>query len=410
MDLEKKLKILGEAARYDASCSSSGSRRGADSGTGSTLQSGVCHSWSDDGRCISLLKVLFTNYCIHDCAYCVNRRSGDIPRAMFTPEELCEITMNFYRRNYIEGLFLSSGVVKNPDHTMELLLRTVKMLRGEHRFRGYIHMKAIPGASPALIKEAGKYADRLSVNIELPSESSLKRLTDKGKDEIIKPMKFIGQNIKESSEERKKTKKAPVFAPAGHSTQLIVGASPENDLQIVKLSEGLYNKFSLKRVYYSAFVPVSKDSRLPSVENPPLIREHRLYQADWLMRFYGFDSGEIVSEKNPFLDQDIDPKAAWAVRNLDKFPVEINTAEYEMLLRIPGIGVRSALRIVKARRECSLTFDKLKMMGVPLKRARYFITCRGRMIAPTIGEPGEDMLKATLRSGNRNRYEQLRLF
>jgi putative DNA modification/repair radical SAM protein len=384
MELIEKLEILGAAAKFDASCSSSGSdRHGTPGGIGSGHKSGICHSWSADGRCISLLKVLFTNYCINDCAYCINRRSNDIKRASFTVDELVSLTMNFYKRNYIEGLFLSSGIVKNADYTMERMLLAAKKLRTEENFNGYIHLKVIPGASEALIKEAGLYADRVSVNIELPSEKSLKLLTEKSRDSIIKPMGEICGDIVENREERKKTKKLPVFAPAGQTTQLIVGATPESDFKIVKLTEAFYKRFNMKRVYFSAFVPVNSDKRLPVISTPPLDREHRLYQADWLMRFYGFQADEIVSEKDPFLSDEIDPKAVWAMRNMHLFPLEINSASFEMILRVPGIGRQSAVRIVSARRSGSLGFDDLKRIGVVLKRARYFITCKGKMMPET---------------------------
>ena len=385
MELIEKLEILGAAAKFDASCSSSGSdRKGTFGGIGSGHKSGICHSWSADGRCISLLKVLFTNYCINDCAYCINRRSNDVKRVAFTVDELVSLTMNFYKRNYIEGLFLSSGIVKNADYTMEKLIAVAKKLRTEENFNGYIHLKVIPGASDILIKEAGLYADRVSVNIELPSEKSLKLLTEKSRDSIIKPMGEICGDIVENREERKKTKKLPVFAPAGQTTQLIVGATPESDFKIVKLTEAFYKKFSMKRVYYSAFVPVNSDNRLPVVSTPPLDREHRLYQADWLMRFYGFQADEIVTDENPFLSNEVDPKAVWAMRNMHLFPLEVNTAAFEMILRVPGIGRQSAVRIVSARRNGSLDFDDLKRIGVVLKRARYFITCKGKMRPETL--------------------------
>jgi putative DNA modification/repair radical SAM protein len=380
MDIEEKLRILGAAARYDASCASSGVRRPGRKGRlGDCGSFGVCHSWSDDGRCISLFKVLFSNRCIYDCAYCANRSSAARPRASFTPDELVELTMNFYRRNYIEGLFLSSAVWVSPDYTMERLLLTVKKLRMEEGFNGYIHMKAIPGASPELIRRAGVYADRMSVNIELPTESSLRLLApEKRKEDILGPMGDLTENIRVNKEERRRYKKAPAFVPAGQSTQLIVGATPEEDLRIVTLAEGLYRRYGLKRVYYSAFMPVSDDPRLPRLEQPPLLREHRLYQADWLLRHYHFSSSEILDENNPTLDEELDPKSGWALRNLHFFPVEVNKADYETLLRVPGLGVRSAKRVILARRVHSLDFDDLKKIGVVLKRARYFITCRGR--------------------------------
>ncbi|MGM0601975.1 MAG: putative DNA modification/repair radical SAM protein [Bacillota bacterium] len=383
MDLRKKLEILSDAAKYDVSCSSSGSGgRGSKSSLGNTKTSGICHSWSDDGRCISLLKILFTNYCIYDCQYCVNRASEDRERAAFTPEEAAELTVEFYKRNYIEGLFLSSAVWKTPDWTMEQLLKTAELLRNKHNYGGYIHLKAIPGADFKLIYKAGLLADRMSVNIELPTESSLKKLApQKKRNEILKPMLGIGKNIENNIVERKKYKKAEKFVPAGHSTQLIIGASPETDSQIIRLSEGLYNKFNLKRVYYSAYLPVGNKKMLPALPGPPLKREHRLYQADWLLRVYGFKADELISGRKKNLNLKLDPKADWAVNNIEKFPLEINTADYGELMRIPGIGPRSAAKIVKARKHKSLSHDDLKKLRVVLKRANYFITCRGKYAA-----------------------------
>ena len=379
MDVMKKLEILSDSAKYDASCSSSGSfRETPKGGIGNGKSAGICHSWADDGRCISLFKVLFTNVCIYDCAYCINRRSNDIPRTSFTPRELADLTIEFYKRNYIEGLFLSSGIIKSPDHTMELLAEAIRILRKEHLFGGYIHVKAIPGASKELIDKAGQLADRISVNVELPTKESLMRLTDKKHTDIFTPMKQITSGVSISKIERKKSRFAPRFAPAGQSTQLIVGASPESDLTIVKLSEAMYKKFDLRRVYYSAFIPVNIDSRLPALREPPLLREHRLYQADFLMRQYQFEADEILNTEHPMLDIALDPKANWALNHFDVFPVEVNKADYEMLLRIPGIGPTSARRIVRARRAQSLGFDNLKKLGVVLKRAVFFITCRGR--------------------------------
>nr|WP_204616720.1 putative DNA modification/repair radical SAM protein [Desulforadius tongensis] len=396
MDLAEKLKILSAAAKYDVSCSSSGSnRQNIPGGVGNAAYSGICHSWTDDGRCVSLLKILFTNDCCYNCAYCVNRITSDIPRASFTPEEVIELTISFYRRNYIEGLFLSSAIYRSEDYTMEQLLRTVKKLRGEYKFNGYIHLKAIPGADLKLISEAGKYVDRMSVNIELPSDRGLKLLAPRKKKEIIlKSMGGITSYIDQYKEERKLFKHAPSFVPAGQSTQLIVGATPDCDLRIIKLSESLYRSFNLKRVYYSAYVPVSDDPKLPSITNPPLVRENRLYQADWLLRFYGFSAGELLSENNPNLDLELDPKASWALRNLHLFPIEINKADYRMLLRVPGIGVKSAKRIAAARRVGSLGYEDLKKIGVVLKRARYFITCRGKYYGETAFRP--DFLRQKL--------------
>ncbi|SES81989.1 putative DNA modification/repair radical SAM protein [Natronincola peptidivorans] len=380
MEVLNKLEILADAAKYDVSCSSSGSnRKNTKGGIGSGHKSGICHSWSEDGRCISLLKILLTNECIYNCAYCVNRISNDIPRASFTPEEVAELTINFYKRNYIEGLFLSAAVVKSPDYTMELLIKAVQLLRQQYHFNGYIHMKAIPGADPRLIYEAGELVDRMSINIELPSSNGLKLLApQKKKEAIIKPMGLISSQIIQRKEERRLYKRAASFVPAGQSTQLIVGATPDNDLSILRLSEGLYNKFSLKRVYYSAYVPVSTDNRLPAIAAPPLLREHRLYQADWLLRFYGFNAQELLQESQPNFDTMLDPKCDWALRNIHLFPMEINKAPYEMLLRIPGIGVKSAQRIVAARRFHFLSYDSLKKIGVVLKRAKHFITCDGK--------------------------------
>jgi putative DNA modification/repair radical SAM protein len=380
MELKKKLEILSAAAKYDVSCSSSGStRKNKKGGIGNSHLSGICHSWSDDGRCISLLKILFTNNCIYDCAYCVNRASNDIPRATFTPEEVVSLTINFYRRNYIEGLFLSSAVFKNPDYTMELLLKTVKSLRTVYNFNGYIHLKAIPGADYRLISEAGTYVDRMSVNIELPSSNGLKLLApQKNKESILKPMGFISTKIKENKDEKKIYRKPTTFVPAGQSTQLIVGATADSDLNILRLSENLYKRFNLKRVYYSAYVPVSDSPNLPAISSPPLLREHRIYQADWLLRFYGFSANEILDETNQNLDTQLDPKCDWALRNIHLFPIEINRADYETLLKVPGIGIKSAKRIISARRIGPINYDTLKKIGVVLKRARYFITCQGK--------------------------------
>lgn len=385
MPLADKLKILADAAKYDVSCSSSGSsRRNDGTGIGNTLAAGICHSFSEDGRCISLLKILFTNECIYDCRYCINRRSNDVPRAAFTPDEVCELTMEFYRRNYIEGLFLSSGILYSPDHTMELICETVYKLRTLHRFQGYVHVKAIPGADPALIQRAGFLADRMSVNLEMATADGLKAMApNKHRNNILKPMRQIQNGIIQSKNELTVYKHAPRFCEAGQSTQMVIGALPESDYQIMSVAENLYNKFSLKRVYYSAFVNVNEDKDLPAtVFGPPLLREHRLYQADWLLRFYNFKADELLNEKRPNFNLALDPKADWAVRHLEAFPVEINRADYHTLLRIPGVGVRSARRIVAARRFGSLTFEDLKKMGVVLKRALYFITCGGRMLYP----------------------------
>ncbi|GAB6167802.1 putative DNA modification/repair radical SAM protein [Clostridium carnis] len=381
MDIKEKLNILSAAAKYDVSCSSSGSKRkNKNHGLGNSQNSGICHSFTPDGRCISLLKILLTNYCIYNCRYCVNASTKDIPRAFFTPDEVVDLTINFYKRNYIEGLFLSSAVFKSPNYTMELLLMVVKKLRLEENFNGYIHLKGIPGADELLIKEAGKYVDRMSVNIELPSSNSLKLLApQKNKETILTPMKIIKNSIIENKELKSKFKSTPLFVPGGQSTQLIVGATPESDYKILNLSENLYNTFNLKRVYYSAYVPVVKDNKyLPDITHPPLIREHRLYQADWLLRFYGFKAKELLANENDNFDLNFDPKTSWALNNIDNFPVEINKASYDILLRIPGIGVKSARRILIARKVHTLTFLDLKTLGVVLKRAKYFITCKGK--------------------------------
>ncbi|WP_286933172.1 MULTISPECIES: putative DNA modification/repair radical SAM protein [Aminobacterium] len=380
MDTEGKLIILADAAKYDVSCSSSGSQRKNPSGIGNASLGGICHSWTADGRCVSLLKVLFSNDCIYDCAYCVNRRSVDRPRATFTPEELAGLTINFYRRNYIEGLFLSSGVYKSPNHTMEYLLQTLLLLRQKYRFGGYIHTKVIPGSDPALVDAVGQYTDRMSVNIELPTEKSLTLLApQKSKESILRPMKHLTKRIEENQLEKPtwRGRKAPLFVPAGQSTQLIVGATPEDDLTVLRLSENLYSHYNLKRVYYSAYVPVSDNPLLPALSTPPLRRENRLYQADWLLRFYRFKASELLDEKRPYFDLDLDPKTDWALRNLQFFPVEINKASYEQLLRVPGIGVKSAKKIVVARKNNIISFELLSRLGVVIKRAQYFITCNG---------------------------------
>ncbi|MEK3873536.1 MULTISPECIES: putative DNA modification/repair radical SAM protein [unclassified Paenibacillus] len=387
MDVYDKLTILTDSAKYDVSCSSSGAERGSGGGSGGSslgnaVSSGICHSFAADGRCISLLKVLMTNSCIYDCKYCVNRRSNDTRRAMFTPEELAELTINFYRRNYIEGLFLSSGIMRNPDYTTEQLIRVLELLRRKYHFGGYIHVKAIPGADPALISRLGLLADRMSVNIELPSQDSLHQLApDKSKEAILRPMTAIRQGIRENSTDLVKYRHAPRFVPGGQSTQMIVGATPDSDLRILTLTEALYRKYELRRVYYSAYTPVAEHSLLPSPgSKPPLLREHRLYQADWLLRFYGFEAKELLDEHTPNFNLFMDPKCHWALNHIERFPVEINKAPYEELLRVPGIGVRSAKRIVAARRTARLDFSGLKKLGVVLKRAQYFIICSGRRL------------------------------
>lgn len=380
-DVFGKLQILSDAAKYDAACTSSGvDRQAAPGQMGSSVACGICHSFAGDGRCISLLKVLMTNSCIYDCKYCVNRRSNDTPRATFTPKELADLTMQFYRRNYIEGLFLSSGILRDPDYTCERMIETLRLLREEYRFAGYIHAKAIPGADSALLSRLGTLADRISVNIEMPSHESLRLLApDKSKTSILKPMGFITGRIAENSTDLVKYHSAPRFAPAGQSTQMVIGATPESDFQILRLSEALYGKYKLKRVFYSAYMPMNEDSLLPALDaKPPLLREHRLYQADWLLRFYGFTAGELLDDAHPNFNPYLDPKCNWALHHLEQFPVEINRADYATLLRVPGIGVVSAKRIVRARRAGSLDFDALKKLGVVLKRAQYFITCKGR--------------------------------
>ena len=374
----EKLKILAGAAKYDVSCASSGTKRSNNQGgIGNATAWGICHSFAEDGRCIALLKIMLSNYCIYDCAYCYNRKSNDIPRTSFTPDEIANLTIEFYRRNYIEGLFLSSGVLINPDHTMERMVLVAKKLRTEHRYNGYIHLKTIPGASQQLIADAGRWADRLSVNIEIPTENNLKILApEKDFKSVLEPMKIISTGILESKEERRTHRNAPLFSPSGQSTQLIVGATNDTDHTILKLSSALYTRRDLKRVYYSGYIPVnSYDSRLPALSAPPLRREHRLYQADWLMRFYGFRNNEIVNEENPNLDLELDPKVTWALRNPHLFPVDINTADPLMLLRIPGVGTKSAQLILMARKHNRLNSSHLKKMGVVMKRAQFFITC-----------------------------------
>ncbi len=382
MDVFDKLKILTDAAKYDVACTSSGvDKKASAGGIGSASACGICHSFAADGRCISLLKVLMTNACAYDCQYCVNRRSNDTPRASFTPRELAELTINFYRRNYIEGLFLSSGVLKNPDYTCEQIIESLRILREEYRFSGYIHAKAIPGADSALIARLGMLADRMSVNIELPSQSSLQLLApDKSKHSILAPMGYIQNRIQENSTDLVKYRHAPKFAPAGQSTQMIVGATPDTDYQILNLTEGLYHKYKLKRVFFSAYMPVTENALLPSMgTKPPLLREHRLYQADWLLRFYGFAASELLDSSHQSFNPYVDPKCNWALNHMELFPMDVNRAPYDSLLRVPGIGVTSAKRIVTTRRTSSLNFDGLKKLGVVLKRAQYFITCGGKI-------------------------------
>jgi putative DNA modification/repair radical SAM protein len=383
IDIYDKLTILSDSAKYDVACTSSGVDRSGKSGSiGSAAKAGICHSFSADGRCISLLKVLMTNVCIFDCKYCVNRQSNDTVRAMFTPVELAELTINFYRRNYIEGLFLSSGVIKSPNYTVEQMIKALELLRNVYRFGGYIHVKAIPGADSELVTRLGLLADRMSINIELPSQESLKLLApNKTKESILRPMSLISTKIQENSTDLVKFRHASKFVPAGQSTQLIVGATPDTDHKILTLTEGLYRKYRLKRVFFSAYIPVADHSLLPSLDiKPPLMREHRLYQADWLLRFYGFEAKELLDDNNPNFNLQVDPKCNWALNHLEKFPLEINKASYEMLLRVPGIGVMSAQRILTARRCGALDFAGLKKIGVVLKRAQYFITCKGKIM------------------------------
>lgn len=377
--ITEKLSILADAAKYDVSCSSSGSKRNNDNkGLGNT-GNGICHAYTEDGRCVSLLKILLTNVCIFDCAYCVSRKSNDIKRAAFTVQEVVDLTINFYRRNYIEGLFLSSGIFKNADYTMERLVLVAKKLRTEHKFNGYIHLKTIPGASEEIIKEAGLWADRLSINVEMPTEKSLALLApDKNRNDMLAPMKIVQNAIIENKESKRLFKSAPMFAPAGQSTQMVIGATPETDLEILYLANGFYKKFQMRRVYYSGYVPISNDNRLPAIGTPvPMIRENRLYQADWLMRFYGFAVQEIVDVNNPLLDTDIDPKLSWALRNLHLFPVDINKAVYELIVRVPGIGVQSAHKIIAARKFTKLSSTHLQKLGIAYNRAKYFISSDG---------------------------------
>lgn len=420
MTMYDKLNILTDAAKYDVACTSSGvDRKNDGTGMGNCKAAGICHSFSADGRCISLLKILFTNECIFDCKYCINRRSNDVVRTSFTPDEICTLTMEFYRRNYIEGLFLSSGVLKSPDYTMELIYEALYKLRKECNFQGYIHVKAIPGASPELIQRVGFLADRMSINLELPTAESLRLLAPhKTRKNILTPMRLVQNHMTENKKELMLYRNAPQFVPAGQSTQMIIGATPESDYQIVKVAESLYQKFDLKRVFYSAFIHVNDDSNLPARtdEGPPLLREHRLYQADWLLRYYHFQADELLSEENPNFNVLFDPKCNWALKNLEFFPMEINKADYKMLLRVPGIGYKSAGRIVRARRHGTLDFPDLKKMGVVMKRALYFITCKGKMMYPT--KMDEDYIaRNLLNTGERlpmevvnMGYQQLSLF
>lgn len=400
-----KLKILAESAKYDVSCASSGTTRKNRPGTiGSTEGWGICHSFTEDGRCISLLKIMLTNFCIYDCAYCINRRSNDIPRATFTEQELEELTIAFYRRNYIEGLFLSSGVINNPDYTMERMVKIVKDLRTIHSYNGYIHLKSIPGASQELIRQAGHYVDRMSVNIEIPKEQNLKMLApEKDHRSVYQPMRYIQQGVLANIEERQRFKYAPKFVPAGQSTQMIVGATDETDHDILQLSDHLYQQNGMKRVYYSGFIPVNAyDNRLPIIDKAPLVRENRLYQADWLMRFYGFNINEIVNDSFPLLDLELDPKLAWALRNPEFFPVDLNKDDYAMILRVPGIGVKSANLIIATRKQNRITSSILKSIGVVMKRAQYFITCN-ELPTFTIHEARPELLRKLFTESKNNK-------
>jgi len=409
--IEEKLRILSDAAKYDVSCSSSGSsRKNTNNGLGNAAINGICHSWSADGRCISLLKILMTNYCIYDCKYCINRKDNDIERAILSPDEIVKLTINFYRRNYIEGLFLSSGIIKNADYTMELMIAVAKKLRLEEKFNGYIHMKVIPGASRQLINEIGLYVDRVSVNIEFAENTALKLLApDKKPTDISTSMGLIRKNMIENAEDKKIFKSTPSFIPAGQTTQMIIGASGESDYAILARSENLYKNFDLKRVYYSGYVPVNKSGILVSTEQAvPMIREHRLYQADWLLRFYDFKADEILDEKDPFVDPLLDPKTNWAIKNSHFFPIEINKASYKDLLRVPGIGVTSAKRIVMTRKYSTIRYEHLKKLGIVIKRAKYFIVVNGEFLGFKKENP--ELLRNALMEKEKMVTEQLRLF
>lgn len=420
MDVFEKLQILADSAKYDAACTSSGvDRSNGGKGIGNAVSCGLCHTFAADGRCVSLLKVLMTNVCVYNCAYCVNRCENDVPRAAFTPKELADLTIQFYRRNYIEGLFLSSGIIKNPDYTCEQMIRTLELLRNEYRFCGYIHAKAIPGADEKLLTKLGMLVDRMSINIELPSQKSLQILApDKSKTSILKPMGFITGKLQENKQEIVRYRHAPKFAPAGQSTQMIIGATEDTDYQILKLSSALYKKYGLKRVFFSAYLPVSENPLLPSKGTPPpLLREHRLYQADWLLRYYGFEAEELLDEAHQSFNPLVDPKCSWALSHMERFPIEAATASYQELLRVPGIGVTSAKRIVTARRVSRLSYEGLKKIGVVLKRAQYFITVNGKMndglritqdgiLRSLISQQGIDYLSKQLP----DRHEQLSLF
>ena len=413
----EKLEILADAAKYDVSCSSSGSHReNTPDGLGNSRGMGICHAYTADGRCVSLLKILFTNVCIYDCAYCVSRRSNDVQRVAFTVQEVVDLTIGFYRRNYIEGLFLSSGIFKDADTTTEKLVAVARALREEHNFHGYIHLKVIPGASPELLDEAGRYADRLSVNLEIPSERGLKSVApEKDYASALGPMAHVGGRIEETAEDRRRAqrlalKKPPRFAPGGQSTQLVVGATPEDDRTVLKLADGLYQQQKLKRVYYSGYVPVSPDARVPQIDRAPLVREHRLYQADWLLRFYDFAVDEVITEAEPMLDEAVDPKTSYALRHPHLFPVDVNTADAAWLLRVPGIGHKSVRRIIAARRHGTVRWEHLQRMGVVLKRARYFITVPEH--TPRLLEHDPALVRRQIVGGREHarRSEQLSLF
>lgn len=403
--INEKLKILADAAKYDVSCSSSGSKRqNKNNGLGNSTGMGICHSYTEDGRCVSLLKILLTNHCIFDCAYCVTRKSNDIKRAAFKVQEVVDLTINFYRRNYIEGLFLSSGIFKNADYTMERLISVAKKLRKEENFNGYIHLKSIPGASDELMREAGLYADRLSVNIEIPTEKGLKLLApEKNRKDFIKPMQKVKNEILQYKNEKKLLRKVPIYAPAGQSTQMIVGATGETDAEVMYASSYFYKSFNLKRVYYSGYVPISHDTRLPAIGTAvPLLRENRLYQTDWLLRFYGFDVQELLNKEYPNLESDIDPKLSWALRNLDQFPIDVNKAEMRMLLRVPGLGLKSVKKIIQGRKYRNLNWENLKAIGVSLNRAKYFITCGSRGFETKDRTPAQ--LKGLILSTSKSKF------
>lgn len=414
--IREKLQILADAAKYDVSCSSGGSnRKNTTKGLGDASSSGICHTYTEDGRCVSLLKILLTNHCIFDCAFCVSRKSNDIKRAAFTVDEVVELTMGFYRRNYIEGLFLSSGIFKNADYTMERLVRIAKKLRLENNFNGYIHLKTIPGASQELLTEAGLYADRMSINLEMPTEAGLKLLApDKSHEDVKKPLGFIKDSIIALKDEKKLIKHVPKFVPAGQSTQMVIGATPETDMEIMYSANQYYKDYDLKRVYYSGYIPISYDDRMPMIgSQPPLLRENRLYQTDWLMRFYGFDVHEILNVKNPHLDIDIDPKLSWALRNMEQFPIDINTADYRMILRVPGIGVNSAKKIVMARKFGKLRSDQLQKIGIAYNRAKHFIRCADSIFQ--LNTPDAMHIKGLILSESNSKYlkipqNQLALF